>query len=100
MIAALLLPVHILLSGIALPLGWFPDGPLGYDRMLSLVSRPPTELYLFFLIFLSFFHCAHRFRHTLYDLGLRGQRTAIAVLCYGAAMIGTVAAGSILMAIP
>jgi len=48
---------------------------------------------------LPFFHCAHRFRHTLYDTGLRAYQTPIAVLCYGAATIGTLAAGAILLTI-
>ena len=99
-VAALLIPIHILLTGIAAPLGWVPTKPLGYDRMLTLVSHPLTQLYLFVLISLSFFHCAHRFRHTLYELGLRGYQTPITVLCYGAAVIGTVVAGVILLAIP
>ena len=99
-IAALLIPVHILLIGIAAPLGWVPTGSFGYDRMLALVSRPFTQLYLFALTSLSFFHCAHRFRHTLYDLGLRGYQTPITVLCYGAAIVGTVVTGVIILAIP
>ena len=99
-VAALLLPVHILLIGVALPLGWVPAEPFGYDRMLALVSHPLTQFYLFVLISLSFFHCAHRFRHTLYDLGLRGYQTPIAILCYGAATIGTVTTGVIILAIP
>lgn len=99
-VAALLVPVHILLIGIAAPLGWMPTKPFGYDRMLALLSHPPTQLYLFALISLSFFHCAHRLRHSLYDLGLRRYQTSIAALCYGAAIIGTVATGVIILAFP
>jgi len=37
-------------------------------------------------------HSAHRFRYTLYDgLQLKRRRT-IAVLCYGAAIVGSLAA--------
>jgi fumarate reductase subunit D len=99
-VAALVIPVHILLMGIAAPLGWIPRESLEYERMLALVSAFPAQLYLFGLISLSFFHCAHRFRHTLYDLGLRRYQTPIAVLCYGAAMVGTVVTGSIVFALP
>ncbi len=98
-VAALLVPVHIVLTGIAVPLGWVPAEAFGYDRMRALVSHPLTKLYLFVLLALPFFHCAHRIRHTLYDTGLRGYQTSIAVLCYGAAIIGTVAAGAILLSI-
>ena len=94
MVAALLVPVHIVLNGIAEPLGW-----VSGDHMRALVSHPLTKLYLFVFLALPFFHCAHRFRHTLYDTGLRGYQTPIAVLCYGAAIIGTVAAGAILLSL-
>ena len=94
MVAALLVPVHIVLNGIAEPLGW-----VSVDHVRSLASHPLTKLYLFILFALPFFHCAHRFRHTLYDTGLRAYQTPIAVLCYGAAMIGTLAAGAILLTI-
>ena len=92
MVAALLVPVHIVVNGIAEPLGW-----VSVDHLRALVSHPLTKLYLFVLFALPFFHCAHRVRHTLYDTGLRGYQTPIAVLCYGAAMIGTVAAAVILL---
>jgi fumarate reductase subunit D len=95
MVAALLVPVHIVLNGIAEPLGW-----VSVDHMRALVSHPLTKFYLFIFISLPFFHCAHRFRHTLYDTGLRGYQTPIAVLCYGAAIIGTMTAGAILLSIP
>jgi len=70
-----------------------------YERMQALVSHPLTKLYLFVLFSFSFFHCFHRVRHTLYDTGLRGYQTPIAILCYGAATIGTVATLVVLLAI-
>ena len=94
MIAALLVPVHIVLNGIAEPLGW-----VSADHMRALISHPLTKLYLFVLLSLPFFHCAHRIRHVLYDMGLRGLQTPVAVLCYGAALACTVAAGAILLSI-
>ena len=98
-VAALLVPVHIVLTGIAFPSGWVSEPAFGYERMRALASHPLTKLYLFVLLALPFFHCAHRIRHTLYDTGLREYQTSIAVLCYGAAIIGTVAAGAILLSI-
>jgi|SRR5215510_5548372 len=98
-VAALLVPIHIVLTGIAVPLGWVPAEAFGYEHMRALVSHPLSKLYLFVLLALPFFHCAHRIRHTLYDTGLRAYQTPIAVLCYGAALIGTVAAGAILLSI-
>jgi fumarate reductase subunit D len=91
-VSALLVPIHILIFGFALPFGWLLPDQGAYSRLLALVSHPLARLYLLLLVALSLFHCAHRIRHTLYDLGLRGARTAIAVLCYGAALVGGLAA--------
>ena len=47
---------------------------------------------------LALFHGAHRFRYTLYDgLQIKKKRT-VAVLCYGAAIVGSVAALAVLWA--
>ena len=64
-VAALLFPLHVLVTGLLIPLGWI-DVP-GYDSMVSLVSHALVRLYLFVLISLPLFHGAHRFRYTLYD---------------------------------
>lgn len=91
-ISAFFIPVHVLLFGIAIPLGWL-SAP-GYDGILELVRHPITRLYLFVLISLSFFHWAHRFRYTLYDgLMLKHLETYIFAFCYGIALIGTAIAG-------
>src|ERR671918_3009729 len=86
MVAALLVPIHIVLTGLAVPLGWVSAEAFG-SRMQTLVSHPLTKLYLFVLLSLPLFHCVHRIRHTLYDTGFREYQTPIAVLCYGAALI-------------
>lgn len=53
------------------------------------------------LIFLPLFHAAHRFLYTVCDLFQvhGGGRTPIAVVCYGAALLGTVIAGYTLLTI-
>jgi fumarate reductase subunit D len=83
-VAALLVPIHIFLHGIAVPLGWVSINP-------SLFGHPLVKLYFFVLISLPLYHWAHRFRYTLYDLGVKGMRQLIAVLCYGSAVVGTIA---------
>lgn len=94
MVAALLVPIHVVLGGIMAPLGW-----VSAEALSSLASHPLTKLYLLVLFSLTFFHCVHRIRHTLYDTGLRGYQTPIAVICYGAAIIGTVITVFVLLAI-
>ena len=99
MVSAMLFPVHILLVGLAFPLAWF-DAP-GYESLHALVVHPVTRLYLFVLIFLPLFHAAHRIRYTVYDLFRvqPGLHQPIAVVCYGAAIAGTLAAGYTLLTI-
>ena len=87
-VAAFLVPVHLFLHGLAIPLGWV---SVSHARMLALVSQPLVKIYLFVLIALPFYHCFHRLRFVLEDLGIHGFRAPIAVLCYGSAIVGTVA---------
>jgi fumarate reductase subunit D len=87
-VAAFLVPVHIVIFGLAVPLGWV---SLSHAKLLALLGQPLVKVYLFVLIALPVFHWAHRFRFLLEDLGLHGLRTPLAVLCYGSAIAGTVA---------
>jgi fumarate reductase subunit D len=98
MIAALLLPILILLFGFAFPLGWLE--PPSYGNLLALVRHPLVRLVLFGLFSLPLFHGAHRFRFTLYDgLQIKHLNELIAVVCYGSAIVGTVIAAYILLSI-
>ena len=99
MMAALLIPVHLFLFGLAFPLGWLPDP--GYQRLLALVRHPLTRIYLFVLFSLPLFHWAHRFRYTLYDgLQIKHLNELIFIFCYGGAIGGTAAAGYLLWTLP
>ena len=101
MVAAMLVPIHIALTGIAVPLGWLSEPQALYQLW-------PVKLYLFVLIALSFFHCSHRiyqplfhFAHRIYnslpDLALQIIRKPVAVLVYGGALTGAVATAWILL---
>ncbi len=97
--AAFLYPVHLLLTGVAFPLGWLP--PVNYDAGLRFINYPLTRIYFFVLISLPLFHWAHRFRYTLYDgLKVKHLTALIVVMCYGTALAGTVAAAYTLWTIP
>lgn len=88
-VAAVLLPVLVVLFGLVFPLGWVsaPD----HDHLAAVVGHPVTLLVLLGVFVVLLVHSAHRFRYTLYDgLQLKAQRL-IAVLCYGAAAVGAVA---------
>jgi fumarate reductase subunit D len=94
MVAALLMPVTVLLTSLGVALGWLTE-----DRLRALLANPLVRLYLFVLIALPLFHWAHRFRFTLVDLGLKSLHGVLAVLCYGSAIIGTVLAAVLLIRI-
>ncbi|HEX2324432.1 MAG TPA: fumarate reductase subunit FrdD [Chloroflexota bacterium] len=100
MTAAVLLPVHILIQGILGPLGLVPAVSNSYQTYAAAVAHPLVKLYLFVLISLPLFHAAHRLRYFLYDLGLRAGRRLVALLLYGAAILGTIATAYVLLTVP
>ncbi|MBI3049542.1 MAG: fumarate reductase subunit D [Acidobacteria bacterium] len=94
-VSAMLMPVLVLLFGLAYPLGWLT--PPASDRVRALVANPLAAIVLFSLIVLSLFHWAHRFRHTLYDgLQIKHLSEVIAVVSYGAAIVGSAVAAYLL----
>ncbi len=93
-LAAVFLPILVVTVGLAIPLGWLsPD----YDHLRAVVGNPLTFVVLLGLFVLMLVHSAHRFRYTLYDgLQVKKKRT-VATLCYGAAVVGSVAALAVLV---
>jgi fumarate reductase subunit D len=90
-LSALLMPSLAFLFGVAFPLGWL--SPPSHTRLLAVVSHPLTRMVLVALCTLSLFHWAHRFRYTLYDgLQIKHLNEVINLLCYGGAIVGSVAA--------
>jgi fumarate reductase subunit D len=89
-LAAVFLPVLAFLFALAYPLGWLP--PPDHDHLSAVLGHPLTVLFLLGFLVLLLVHSAHRFRYTLYDgLQIKARR-ATAVICYGAAAVGSVAA--------
>jgi fumarate reductase subunit D len=96
MAAAFVLPVLLLLFGLAFPLGWL-DAP-DHGHLLAVVRNPLTKLVLFSVCVLALFHWAHRFRFTLeHGLQLGRFDRVIALCCYGTAVLGSAAAGWIML---
>jgi fumarate reductase subunit D len=87
--AAVFLPILVVLFGLAIPLGWMePD----YSHLHAVVSHWLTRLVVLGLLVLMLFHWAHRFRFTLqHGLQLGRLATPLAVLCYGGALLGSAA---------
>ena len=91
MVAAMVLPILIVITGILVPFGLAGDDPLNFERIHTAVSQNDSvELILFIVITLPLFHWAHRFRFTLVDVGLKSVSTLISILCYGGAITGTI----------
>ena len=90
MVAAMMFPILIIITGILVPFGLVGDDPLNFERIREAVSQPLVKLILFTIISLPLFHWAHRFRFTLVDVGLKSVSTLISILCYGGAIAGTI----------
>jgi len=89
-LAAILLPVHILVQGILGPLGIVPVVDRHYDTWVRVLGNPIVKLYLLVLIAFPFFHFAHRLRYLFVDLGFPAARSLPAqVIFYGGAIVVT-----------
>ncbi len=88
MITALLAPALIIVVGFLVP-----ADQVEFDRLETIFTNPVGRLALFGFAFLTFFHWAHRFRHTLLEIGLKPFALPIAVACYLIALAGSVWAG-------
>jgi fumarate reductase subunit D len=98
-LAALLLPILVLLFGLVFPL--VPDAAPRYDHLFAVLRHPLTRVVLFLLCMLSLFHWAHRFRYTLYDgLQIKHLNALINLFCYGGAIVGSVVALYLLWQVP
>ena len=86
-VSAFFFPATIIVTGLAVPLGW-----VTAEQLYALVQNPLVRLYLFVLISLPLFHAAHRLSHLAIDLGLAHTRRPLAITCYGAAIVGTLLA--------
>jgi succinate dehydrogenase subunit D len=91
-LAALFLPVLVLLFGLIFPLGWL--SPPSHDHLLAVLRHPLTRVVLFLVCALGLFHAAHRFRYTLYDgLQIKHLHEIVNPVCYGGAGVGSIVAG-------
>src|SRR5262245_8975475 len=98
-VAALLLPILVLLLGIAIPLDWVTTP--NYEHLSAVVRHPVTRLALFGICVLSLVHAAHRFRFTLYDgLQIKHLNEMIGLFCYGGAIVLSIWAGVLLWRLP
>ena len=97
MLAALLGPMLVFITGLAVPLGWpLPADLLSYPRMLAFAQHWIGKGFLFVVISLFAWHAAHRLLCSLHDLGIHKGLVA-KLACYGSALALTVITGSSLL---
>jgi fumarate reductase subunit D len=97
MLSALVGPVLVFVTGIALPLGWLlPPAAWSHARLLAVAQHPAAKGAVLVLISLFLFHGCHRLRHSLHDLGVHTGRAA-ALAFYGFAILATVATAALLL---
>ena len=87
-VAAFMLPVMLLLSGIGVTFGLLPGDFLSYDNVRGILQHPLVRVATFGVLFLVLWHAAHRLRITMHDFGVRAD-TFVAVLFYSVAAIST-----------
>lgn len=97
-IAAMLVPVHVLVQGILGPLGYVHVVDQHYDTWVLVLGNPLVKLYLLVLIAFPFFHFAHRIRYLVADFGVPAAKSFPAqVIFYGGAVVVTLVAIWILL---
>ena len=99
MLAALLGPMLVFITGIAVPLGWpLRSDLMAYPRALTFAQHSWGKGFLFVVIALFAWHAMHRIFHSLHDVGVQ-TGTAARLLCYGGAVAITVVTAASLLAI-
>jgi fumarate reductase subunit D len=95
-VAALVLPVLLVLFGVAIPLGWV--APPDHAHLLAVLHNPLTRLGMLGVCALALVHAAHRLRFTVeHAFQLRRYDAIIGTVCYGGALVGTIAAAYLLL---
>jgi len=98
-LAALFMPVFIIVTGLALPFLSEGFGEFQYDRVIRILSFWPVRIFLFGIISFSLFHCAHRIRHILIDIGIRLPHAIQDSICYILALLGSIVAAVLLVSL-
>ena len=89
-LTAVLTPVMVLMTGIIIQPGILPQA-LNYDRLLAVFSNPFWGLVLAIVISLTAWHALYRLYRTLFDLGVRKSLKICEFLCFGGAIVISIA---------
>lgn len=99
MLSALVGPMLIFITGVAVPLGFLlPRDTLSYERMLAFAQNGFGKVVILVVIGSFLFHGLHRIYHCLHEVGLPLGHGWMAVL-HGLAALGTLVTAYLLVAI-
>jgi fumarate reductase subunit D len=99
MLAALIGPALVFITGIAVPNGLvFAPDTMSYANMHALAQNWAGKIFLFAVVSLFLWHAVHRIAILAHDLGVHAH-TATKVVCYGLALLGTLVAAYALLGI-
>lgn len=99
MLAALIGPALVFITGIAVPLGMiFAPDTMSYGNMLAFAHIWIGKLVMFAVVALFLWHAAHRIAILLHDFGVHAV-AAVKLFAYGGALLGTLIAGYALIAV-
>jgi fumarate reductase subunit D len=99
MLSALLGPILVFITGLAVPLGMLlPADTMSYANMLTFAQNIIGKGFIFAIISLFLWHAAHRIFHSLHDVGIHAGIVA-KLIFYGGAMVGTLITAYTLLAI-
>ena len=91
MLAALIGPALVFITGIAAPFGLLlPADAMSYNHLLAFTHHWLGKLFVLAVIALLLWHAAHRIAILLHDFGVHAV-AVVKVICYGVALAGTVA---------
>ena len=91
MVGGLLLPAWALVMGVAGPLG-IAGTETSYDHFYAVASHPLGRLVLLAAMALPLWGGAHQLRHLWLDFGGLRSDGLVGSLCYGGALLGSLAA--------
>jgi len=91
MLAALIGPALVLVTGIAVPLGFLVSQDLlKYQNMLGFAHHWLGKIVIFAIIALFLWHAALRIFHMLHDFGIHAG-TGAKLVCFGLPLLCTIA---------
>ena len=97
MLAALLGPMLVIITGLAIPLAiCLPVDTMSYAKMHAFAQNFFGKGFIFVVIALFLWHAAHRIFHSLHEIGIHGGFLG-KLVCYGGPLLATVISAVVLL---